>query len=285
MRRLLLLAASLLLAGPLSAGTWTDIQYVADGTQDHRLDIYTPASGGPFNVMVLIPGGAWQTGHKESYESGPKAAFRDEPLSRGWAVAIINYRLAPTARWPRQIHDCKSAVRWLRANAATYNLRTDNYVVGGHSAGGHLSAIMALTNGDAYYEGGIGTTGFLSDVSGAFDAEGPVDLNLTAPFCTLADQNDHMDNWVQLLGCLAVAPLASPLNLVNASGKPIWVSHCDGDCGVPYQEPQAFYNALVTAGVPTTLRLFSGGDHVCASGFASGEWTPFFSFITPYLVP
>jgi acetyl esterase/lipase len=122
---------------------WMDLPYAAtSGAQ--RLDLYLPAEGkGPFPVILSIHGGAFLGGDKGDRQVIPML----EGLERGYAVVSINYRLSGEAIWPAQIHDCKAAVRWVRANAKQYRLDPDKIATWGGSAGGHLSAMVG-TSGD-----------------------------------------------------------------------------------------------------------------------------------------
>ena len=96
-------------------------------------------------VRVVEPsGGGWITGHR---------FFHSLPLllhmaRNGWLVATINYRLAPRVTMPEQLVDCKRAVAWMKRNAAKFGGNPDFLLVGGESAGGHLSAMVGLTAGD-----------------------------------------------------------------------------------------------------------------------------------------
>jgi acetyl esterase/lipase len=89
------------------------------------------------------------TGSKD----GPSPALR---FTRdGYAVAHVGYRLSQEAKFPAQIHDCKAAVRWLRANAAKYNLDPHKFVAWGGSAGGHLVALLGTSGGVTDLEGSV----------------------------------------------------------------------------------------------------------------------------------
>jgi acetyl esterase/lipase len=91
----------------------------------NTLDLYLPAEGqAPRPLVIWIHGGAWRGGNKDS---GPRPAM--QLLRRGYAVASINYRLGQHAPFPAQIEDCKSAVRFLRANASKYGLDPDHFGV------------------------------------------------------------------------------------------------------------------------------------------------------------
>ena len=84
-----------------------------------KLDIYLPDKGdGPFPVIVSIHGGAWMFGDKGDIMN----LHFLEGLKRNFAVVCMNYRLSDEAQFPKQIYDCKAAVRFLRANAEKYHL-------------------------------------------------------------------------------------------------------------------------------------------------------------------
>ena len=103
-----------------------DLEYVQDGHERQRLDLYLPEKAdGPLPVIVWVHGGGWLAGSKDG--GGPALPF----VSKGYAVAAINYRLSQHATFPAQIEDCKAAIRWLRANAKEYNLAADRIGVWG----------------------------------------------------------------------------------------------------------------------------------------------------------
>lgn len=101
--------------------------------------------------FVYIHGGGWVTGHRR-YASIP-LLYR--LAAAGWLVFTANYRLAPRARFPAQLVDCKRAVAWVRRNAAAHGGDGGCIVVGGESAGGHLAALLALTGNAPEYQPGF----------------------------------------------------------------------------------------------------------------------------------
>src|SRR6266852_4209804 len=149
---LIVAVCALVPSGSTQTPTYTsylDVEYANVNNTSLRLDLYVPNSGGPFPVVVWVHGGGWQTGDK----SDPNPALRE--VNRGYAVVSINYRLQilhpapldPNLAFPVQIKDCKAAVRWLRANAATYNLDPNRIGAWGESAGGHLSSLLGTSAG------------------------------------------------------------------------------------------------------------------------------------------
>ncbi len=106
-------------------------------------DLYLPSSPGPHPAMMYIHGGAWFRGSKAGYGTtwGPYLA------ARGYVVFAIDYRLATPSQhtWPQVLLDCKAALQYLRGNAAALDLDPERIGVGGDSAGGELSSMLALT--------------------------------------------------------------------------------------------------------------------------------------------
>ena len=115
-----------------------DLEFAVVDGHSLKLDLYQPHQAEGSHLLVWIHGGGWRKGSKE------KCLLRWLP-KHGYTVASISYRLSNIAKFPAQLHDCKAAVRWLRANAGKYGYRVGNIAVAGASAGGHLSALMATT--------------------------------------------------------------------------------------------------------------------------------------------
>ncbi len=148
-----------------------NLEYVKGGHERQRLDLYVPEKAdGPLPVIVWVHGGAWLTGSKEG--GGPALPF----VGKGYAVASINYRLSQHAKFPAQIEDCKAAIRWLRANAKTYNLDPGRFGVWGASAGGHLVALLGTSGDVKDLEGNAGTDDQSSRVQAVVDWFGPTDV-------------------------------------------------------------------------------------------------------------
>jgi acetyl esterase/lipase len=124
-----------------------------EGGRRAKLDIYLPATGTIENAPVLIQihGGGWTIGHKA--QQG--LLIMNRMAARGWVCVAANYRLAPKHRWPTQIIDVKRAIAWVRENIAEYGGDPDYLVVTGGSAGGHLSALAALTPGEKSWQPGF----------------------------------------------------------------------------------------------------------------------------------
>lgn len=191
----------------------------------------------------------------------------------GYAVAFIHYRGTELAGWPAQIIDCKTAIRFLRANAERYNLDPNRVGVIGRSAGGHLAAWMAM-NTDGFDSGEWADQS--SHVKAAVDMFGPVDL----PLCFQQDQHmiDTIPNyrWKDISeghagkligGDIATmserSKAASPDYFINDGMCPLLILHGDMDPLVPLSISEHFYQKLTEAGLDnrTEFYVVKNGGH------------------------
>lgn len=227
-----------------------DLEYVEYGHERHRLDLYLPAAPDrPAPVIVWVHGGGWAGGSK----AGTPAI---RMVRSGFAVASINYRLSQHAIFPAQIHDCKGAIRWLRAHASEYQLDPAHIGVWGSSAGGHLVALMGTSNGVADLEGSLGNPEQSSDVQAVVDWFGPTD------FLTVGSKETR----THLLGGdpqtnPEQARRASPIQYVSNDDPPFLVMHGNADPTVPIAQSETFAKALQGVGVDATFVNVVGGGH------------------------
>src|SRR5262245_52571638 len=122
-----------------------DVAYDSSPTADpvrHKLDLYLPKGAKSFPVMVFVHGGAWKSGNKNLYEP-----LGETFAKQGIGTAVINYRLTDRkgeVKHPDHIHDVAKAFAWVKANCGKYGGDKDHLFLSGHSAGGHLVALLAL---------------------------------------------------------------------------------------------------------------------------------------------
>jgi len=147
-----------------------DVVYKRVNGRDLRLDIYSPKSiTRPLPVVLWIFGNRWSRGSKNH----PPPL---DLMSQGYIVVSIDYRLSGEAPFPAAIEDCKAAVRWIRANAAAYHFDPDHIGAWGHSAGGHLAALLGTSGGVTELEGPGDNSTFSSGVQAVCDMSGPSDI-------------------------------------------------------------------------------------------------------------
>ena len=267
MRRSLFALIVLACAAMARAGTFTTIEAIefenVDGTS-LLMDLRIPDDEALHPVIVYLHSGAWISGDRTG---GP--AIRE--AARGFAVASIDYRLAPQYTWPAQIEDCKTAVRWLRANAARYHLDPKRIGVFGTSAGGHLAAMLGTTANHPEFEGlQLGNPQFSSSVKAVIDFYGPTDLtkieDQKLPCFPFLNGDSPYLPLSLLLGCpiqqcLDKAATANPINYVSAGDPPFLIMQGLLDCLVPWRQSQMLYDALKQNSVDATLVLLPTAQH------------------------
>jgi acetyl esterase/lipase len=127
-----------------------DIVFARTPEKELKMDIYFPANKQENRpVLMWIHGGGWKAGSKNNCQL-------KYLVEHGYVVASISYRFSQEAKFPAQIHDCKAALRYLKANAKKYGIDKNRIAVSGASAGGQLAALMATSAGDEFLDGDLG---------------------------------------------------------------------------------------------------------------------------------
>jgi acetyl esterase/lipase len=240
---------------PEALNKTADVDYVGRHNPRQSFDVYTPktpATPGPLPAIVFIHGGAWLGGNKAMASRELLPLLRD-----GQYVGVaVNYRLSAEAVWPAQLQDCRAAIRFLRANAATYNLDPDRIGVIGSSAGGHLVAMLGVT----------GETQHGTGVSCVVDLFGPADLTEMRNQKSALDHASATSPEGRLLGGaiadkLELAKAASPVTYAAKTAPPFLIIHGDADPVVPPQQSKALAEILKAAGADVTYFTVTGGGH------------------------
>lgn len=243
-----------------------DLEYSRPNGIPQLLDLYLPENArGPLPVIVWIHGGGWRSGNKNLSLN----SIQVRQASRGYAVASINYRLSGVSKHPAQIEDCKAAIRWLRANAAQYNLNPEKIGVWGASAGGHLVSMLGTTADVSALEGSGGNLDQSSRVQAVVDWFGAIDflkINSQALPCSVLDHDAPNSPESELLGCQVqncpeIAKTANPITYITADDAPFLIMHGTNDCTVPPAQSQMLFDALKAAGIEASLVLLQGAGH------------------------
>jgi len=235
-----------------------DVQYAQADQTRLLLDLYLPEKpAGALPVIVWVHGGGWRAGDKQPC---PAVPF----VKAGYAVASINYRLTGIRNYPAQIHDCKAAIRWLRAKAGEHGLDGERIGAWGASAGGHLVALLGTSGGVKELEGELGNAEQSSRVQCVVDFFGPTDLTRLLKLPRAVPAKDAPE--LKLLGGTPeeqaeLARLANPITFVDAEDPPFLIVHGDQDRLVPVSQSQLLHDALTKAGVPSALEVVKGAGH------------------------
>ncbi len=248
--------------------TILDIAYAAQSATQ-KLDVYLPDSlKGPYPVIVWLHPGGFSRGDKEMI--GPLVPAM---LVRGYAAVSVDYRLAGEANFPAQIFDARSAVRWIRANAAKYNFNPDQIASWGISAGSTLAALLGTACKVKELEDlSAGNASESSSVNAVVSWYGPMDfLNLESQRLQLGQKptnSSEISGESQMLGgSISEVPekykALSPITYLNAECPPFYIQHGKSDELVPYLQSVRFAEALEAAAGKTrvTLKLIENAGH------------------------
>lgn len=245
---------------PLPSGTLRLLNqaYVPDAEAGHHpdsiqaLDLFVPAGPGPFPLILWIHGGGWHSGGRQPEGSELAGTF----IPHGFALAAIGYRLTPDAPFPAQIEDCGHALAWLRRHAAEHRIDPQRIGVVGHSAGAHLTALLATgTAGAGFAETGAGPIQAAVCWSPPFDLDRergswPVNMFVWNPedkFSTTFFPGGAYD--------AAFARRASPASYIHGALPPMLVVHGACDTVVPLTPVKDFVKQCRSAGADVTLHI------------------------------
>ncbi|MDB6117027.1 MAG: putative lipase/esterase [Verrucomicrobiaceae bacterium] len=248
----------------------TGIAYAGNDNPRQQLDLFLPRkrnSDKPLPVVVFIHGGGWKAGNK----SDGSRSLEPFVASGDYAGVPVGYRLTNEAQWPAQIHDCKAAIRWVKAHAKEYHLDADHIGVWGTSAGGHLVSILGTSGDVPELEGRLGSNLKQSSrVACVVNYFGPEN------FITMATQKSTVDRTTRdypealLIGGRVqdqpdAARRASPVTYISKDDPPFLTAHGTEDPLVPFAQATELHEALKKVGVFSTLLTMQNGGH----GFGS----------------
>ena len=237
-----------------------DVVYARTAGRRLRLDIYMPLQAGSNRPAVMqIHGGGWVVGDKRN--QGIPLCLH---LSRcGWVVFNVNYRLSPGATFPDHLVDLKRALAWIRAHAGEYGVDPSFVAVTGGSAGGHLAALMALTQNEARYQPGF--------------EDADTSIQAAVPFYGVYDFTNRFGSFhpifvKRLLQAHVIKAFfedepekfaeASPIDRVGPDAPPFFVIHGDRDTMAPLSDARKFVAALRSVSrSPVLFAEIRGAQH------------------------
>jgi acetyl esterase/lipase len=260
-----------------------DVLFASPDGHELRLDLYLPEGVKNPPLVVFIHGGGWRN---NSYNKCLTPWLTDY----GFAVASVGYRLSDVAKFPAQVHDCKAAVRWLRAHADEYEYDADRVGVAGTSAGGHLALMLGVTAGVEQLEGDVGGHADRSSrVQAVVDYFGPSDFVLRSK--NQPSKTEKPDSPVRLLlGAAAsknqqLARLASPAFHVTGDDAPLLIVHGDKDRTVHLDQSQRMVEEYNKSGLDVTLEVVPNAGHGGAAHFTSQYRRKVAGFFRKHLQP
>jgi acetyl esterase/lipase len=257
-----------------------DIEYTRPNGVPVMLNLARPKNiTSPRPVVICIHGGGFRAGTREGYN---KTILK--LAQNGFVAATISYRLAPTNKFPAAVHDTKAAVRWMRANAAKYQVDPERIGVMGGSAGGHLVQFLGVTAGVPEFEG-EGNLGYSSAVTCVVNYYGPSDF--TQSYGKSVDAHEVLPLWFG--GNLEQERfkhiLGSPLNWVNPRSAPTLLIHGTEDKYVAYEQAIWMRDRLKACGVPVELLTLEGAGHGFKGEYAEKAEAAMLAYFAKQLKP
>ena len=254
---------------------FTDIAY-ATKSETQKLDIYLPNGGkGPFPVIKAFHGGGFSEGDK----SRDYTDYMLQGLNHDYAVVTVDYRLSGEAKFPAAINDAKAAIRFIKVNAAQYNLNPNKIALWGSSAGGNLAALAGTTGGtNNCYDTSLGNANVLDDVTAVVDWYGPTNFCVMDKQFTESELRDKVQG-VHIYNTKYSFPSrylgqniskvpdlckqADPTNYITSECPPFLIQHGTLDPLVPTQQSVDLAAVIIKAigQNKVTLTLLEGAGH------------------------
>jgi len=237
-------------AGLATAEMRTNIEFAVAGGESLKLDANVPDGKGPFPTVILVHGGGWRGGSKEVFIT---PLFK--PLTEaGFTWFSINYRLAPTNRYPAAVDDVVTAVRWVNAHAQEYKVDKKRIALVGESAGGHLVAFVGARNGRELGIAAVVPYYAPCDLEALTTGDGKTDRAFTAlgAFLGFTEPDDQARRLLRE---------ASPITHVAEDMPPFLLIHGTQDPVVPYNQSVLMRDRMKAAGASCELFSVEGGAH------------------------
>lgn len=188
----------------------TDIAYTSTLIQKNSLDLYLPFSQ-KFPVVLFIHGGSFVSGDRKDF---PYSQIGENFQKRGIACAVMSYRLLEDSLWPAQPRDVAKAFLWLKENIGQYGGDSTKIFIVGHSAGGHLAALVCT---DSSYFAAVGMK--LSDIQGCVSMGAMMsDAGSVRSLSKVQEQNLFKNDWFfKIFGSKKDFMNSLPIHHVNAA--------------------------------------------------------------------
>jgi acetyl esterase/lipase/sugar lactone lactonase YvrE len=237
--------------------------YARYGQREMELDLYHPKNiAAPLPAIVCIHGGGWFKGERSNMTLLAQAL-----AAKGYVTATISYRLSGEAKFPAAIEDCKAAIRFLRAKADRFGIRSDAIGVTGLSAGGHLAALLSTSSSVKELEGSGGHAQQSSRVQACMAMGAQSDLQSERIRALSRQPQDPF--YRPFLGGNAVNipevyALASPRHHLDRGDPPLAFMAGDGDHESTHAKETR--RDLMELGISTSLTLIPQAPHAFLGG-------------------
>ncbi len=235
-----------------------NVSYGADPAQ--KVDVYVPKTAATrLPLIIFVHGGAWIAGDK-----GDVSAIAIFLAKQGFVVINMNYRLLPDFAYPAPMEDIQMVLQWVNQNSEQYKIDVTRIGMSGHSAGGHLIALYALTQDKNYIAGGssVPRVYAIAPMAGGFTLEG---INIMSP-----RRENTIIAWLETADPQS---LGLPIDQIDSSDNVTFLLlHGEKDVNSPPAQSTLFYEALAAEGVPAELKIYPERTHLTlVSGIPSND--------------
>lgn len=208
-----------------------------------HLNLYRPDDDKKYPALLMIHGGGWNSG-----DLTLQIPMAQQIASKGYVTVPVEYRLSQEALYPAAVHDLKTAIRWIRANADQYGIDTTRIAVSGCSAGGQLATLIGVTNGQASYEG---IKKEYPDYSSTVQAV--INIDGTSDFTT----KESLDGVLEAISKNKVSASAKWLGATYTENKDVWIEASPIYWVTDKSAPICFINSSID-------RFHGGRDEIIA---------------------
>ncbi len=258
----------------------TAIDYTSIPHGKLAMDIVRPKAPGKYPGIVLIHGGGFSGGKRDSYL--PMAI---KLAQNGYVAATVDYQLTPMFQFPAPVYNVKAAIRYLRAHAAKYSVDKEHMAAIGESAGATWSQFLAITRGMPQFEGAGGNREESSSVDCAISYYGRSDMrrayegsrNAAAALPPLlgGDREHALDAHFR----------GSPLNWINPDSAPILAIHGTRDQNVPFDQSVWLIERMRSMGIEAELETLAEAPHGFKGAYADRAFERSLDFLNRKLKP
>lgn len=234
--------AGIQVGGPFEVETVKDVTYYVAADTDpnkHKLDVYYPKGQKNFPIVLFVHGGTWRSGDRKLY-----APLGATLAKNGIGTVIISYRLSPAVQHPEHVKDVARAFAWTHANLAKYGGNVDQIFVSGHSAGGHLAALLATDESYLKEE-----KRSISEIKGAIPISGVYQITPIKIFEAAFGTDE------------ASIKKASPLTHVREKLPPFCLVYAEKELPFLDQMAETMCKELKTCRCDATVHKIAGRDH------------------------
>jgi acetyl esterase/lipase len=234
-----------------------DIVYGQTPERELKLDIIKPvASEETFPAIIYVHGGGWMSGDKRKVGGEWNASF----AKFGFVCININFRLSGEAIFPAPLQDVKEAIRWVKLNARKYNINENQVGIWGHSSGGHLATLAALSADHPEFS--TKEQNISEKVNAVATLAGPVDLLLMGGWHNNPNSPESKFLGGSVQEQSIKAKLANPTNYSSEDTPPVLIIQGDYDEICPVHQSQLLHKSL-----PNSSYLeIKGADHDFVGG-------------------